>query len=145
MCSIANSWVSFPGSDSLLCSSNYTWISLLLRSVCMCVCLQVQGTRLSRQWRCWSSTASSPDTSFSSASSPHLTVRQTPPAGLQPICFCLPSQLSQQVSQPPRLPHFLLRRHRRVQTWHQLITTLFGAAVVLTRHFRQQSLFFFFN
>lgn len=44
-------------------------------SVPVSFCLQVQGTRLSRRWRCWSSTESSPDTSSSSASFPHLMVR----------------------------------------------------------------------
>lgn len=59
-----------PGPDSLWCSSNDPGCP------CVFVCLQVQGTRWSRRWRCWSSTESSPDTSFSSASSPHLTVTQ---------------------------------------------------------------------
>lgn len=71
----------FSGSDVLKCASDIppsdikhgfeqqTW------NPSLSFCLQVQGTRLSRRWRCWSSTESSPDTSSSSASFPHLTVR----------------------------------------------------------------------
>lgn len=50
--------------------------TLIRPRACACMCPQVQGTRWSRRWRCWSSTESSPGTSSSSASSPHLTVTQ---------------------------------------------------------------------
>lgn len=73
-------------------------------------------------------------------STPHGTTNTTGRPATNLLLFTQPALTASLPASPAT--HFLLRRHRQVQKGHQLITTLFGAAVVLTRHFRQQSSFF---